>query len=81
MERMKQAFKRLKVDKNRKEPFRKEMKTYYTRTDDGRSRYNNWRKQIMADRFKRSESNPQYFRTASKRNWKPDHSQYGRGGS
>ena len=46
MEKMKQALKRLKVDKNREEPFGKETKTYYTRTDDV------WRRQIKAKGFK-----------------------------
>ena len=46
MERMKRALKRLKVDKNREEHFGKKTKTYYTRTDDDRSRYNQWRKEL-----------------------------------
>ena len=51
---------------NREEPFDKETKTYYTRTDDDRSRYDNWRKKMRSGGFNRSGSNPKYFRTASK---------------
>ena len=78
MERMKRSLKRLKVDKSREEPFGKETQTHYTRTDDGRSRYDTWRKKRKASGFKRSESNPQYFRTASKKRWVHDNYRYGR---
>ena len=41
MEAMKKELKRLKIAENREEPFVKETKTYYTRTEESRSRYNN----------------------------------------
>ena len=37
MEEMKKELKRLKVIKNREEPFTKETRAFYTRTDDNRS--------------------------------------------
>merc|ERR1712030_302999 len=51
--------------------------TYYTRNDENRSRYDDWRKQIRSEGFRRSESNPKYFWTASKNNWKRDSSKFG----
>merc|ERR1712105_299278 len=55
----------------------KETATYYTRNDENRSRYNDWRKQIRSEGFRRSESNPKFFRTASKNNWTRDNSKFG----
>ena len=47
MEAMKKELERLKIVENREEPFAaKEMKTYYTKNDDNRSRYDNWKKNI-----------------------------------
>ena len=69
METMKKELKKLKVAENHEEPFMKETKTYYTRTEESRSCYNNWKNNLKSDGYKRSESNPRYFRTASKRKW------------
>ena len=83
MEDMKKELKRLKVAENQEEPFKKETKTFYTRNEDSRSRYNNWKNSLEKDGYKRSESNPNYFRTASKRRWIRDDPElrYGRSGS
>ena len=81
MEDMKKELKRLKVAENREEPFMKETKTYYTRNEDSRSRYNNWKNSLKMDGYKRSESNPRYFRTASKKKWIRDDSKFGGGRS
>jgi len=75
---MKKELKRLKIVENREEPFaNKETKTYYTRNDDNRSRYDNWRKNIRSDGYRRSETNPKYFRTASRNKWIRDSSRFG----
>ena len=55
MEDMKKELKRLKVAENREEPFMKETKTYYTRTEESRSHYNNWKNNLKSDGYKRSE--------------------------
>ena len=55
MEAMKKELKRLKVAENREEPFMKETKTYYIRTEESRSRYNNWKNNLKSDGYKRSE--------------------------
>ena len=81
MEKMKRELKRLKVVENREEPFGKDTKTYYTKTDDNRSRYNRWRNDLKTQGYKRSESNPRYFRTELKNKWICDDSKYGRSGS
>jgi len=75
---MKRELKRLKIVDHREEPFAsKETPTYYTRNDENRSRYDDWRKKIRSEGYRRSESNPRYFRTASKNNWKRDNSKFG----
>merc|ERR1712105_567058 len=78
---MKRELKRLKIVDHREEPFtpfaNRETATYYTRNDENRSRYDDWRKKIRSEGFRRSESNPKYFRTASRNNWKRDSSKYG----
>ena len=78
---MKRELKRLKIVDHREEPFapfaNRETATYYTRNDENRSRYDDWRKKIRSEGFRRSESNPKYFRTASKNTWKRDNSKYG----
>ena len=75
---MKRELKRLKIVKNREEPFaskKEETRAYYTRNErnqdrfENRSRYDTWRKNIKNDGYKRSETNPQYFRTDSRRRW------------
>merc|ERR1712105_96240 len=48
-----------------------------TRNDENRSRYDDWRKKIRSEGFRRSESNPKFFRTESKNNWKRDSSKFG----
>jgi len=58
METMKKELKRLKGAENHEEPFVKETKMYYTRTEESRSRYNNWKNNLKSDGYKRSESNP-----------------------
>ena len=67
---MKRELKRLKVVDHREEPFapfaNRETATYYTRNDENRSHYDDWRKKIRSEGFRRSESNPKFFRTASK---------------
>ena len=78
METMKKELKRLKIAENREEPFAaKETKTYYTKNDDNRSHYDNWRKNIKSDGYRRSETNPKYFRTASRKKWIRDDSKFG----
>merc|ERR1711984_21943 len=81
-EAMKRELKRLKIEDHREEPFapfaNRETETYYTRNDENRSRYDDWRMQIISEGFRRSESNPKFFRTASKNNWKRDSSKFGR---
>ena len=65
-EQMKKELKRLKIVDHRDEPFaNKDTITHYVRNDD-RSPYDNWRNQIQSEGFRRSDSNPKYFRTASK---------------
>merc|ERR1712030_127714 len=41
------------------------------------SRYDNWRNQIQSEGFRRSESNPKFFRTASKVRYHRDNSKFG----
>merc|ERR1712237_239710 len=78
METMKKELKRLKIVENREEPFAgKETKMYYTGNDDNRSRYDNWKRNIKSDGYRRSETNPKYFRTASRRKWIRDDSLFG----
>ena len=77
MEAMKKELKRLKIAENREEPFAKETKTFYAKTEENRSRYNNWKNNLKSDGYRRSESNPKYFRTASKRKWIRDDSKFG----
>ena len=77
MENMKKELKRLKVIENREEPFNKETQAFYTRTDDTRSRYDSWRRNLKSDGFRRSDSNPMFFRTASKNRWIRDNSKFG----
>ena len=49
---MKKELKRLKIVENREEPFAaKETKTYYTKNDDNRIHYNNWRQNIRSDGY------------------------------
>ena len=74
-ENMKKELKRLKVAENCEEPFQKENKTYYTRNEDTRSRYNSWRNR--SDSYKRSGSQPKYYRSDSNKRWIRDSSQYG----
>ena len=63
---MKKELKRLKVIEKREEPFSKgEIKVFYMKMNDGRSRYDGWRRDLQREGFKRSESNPGYFRTDS----------------
>ena len=81
MEKMKKELKNLKVAENREKPFSKETKTYYTRTDGDRSRYDNWRNKMRSGGFKRDGSSS-WFRTSSK--GKCEHEQpmrYARNGS
>ena len=54
-EAMKKELNRLKVAENREEPFAKETRTYYTRTDD-RSRYNNWKRNLKLNGYRRLDS-------------------------
>ena len=52
---MKRELKRLKIVDHREEPFaNKETATYYTRNDENRSRYDDWRKKIRSEGFRRS---------------------------
>ena len=44
METMKKELKKLKVAENHEEPFAKETKTFYAKTEENRRRYNNWKK-------------------------------------
>ena len=62
-EQMKRELKRLKIVDHRDEPFaNRDTTTHYVRDDD-RSRYDNWRNKIQSEGFRRSESNPKFFRT------------------
>ena len=71
---MKKELKRLKVVENREEPFSKETQTFYTKVDDGQSRYDNWRQDLKRDGFRRSDLNPNYFRMDLRRRWIRDDS-------
>merc|ERR1712055_687835 len=66
---MKRELKRLKVVDNRDEPFApfstKETPTNYVKPDN-RSRIDDWRSRLQSRGYRRSESRPGYFRTASK---------------
>ena len=65
---------------NREEPFAKVTNTFYTRSEDNRSRYDNyqnWKNNLKSDGFRRSASNPKYFKTASKKRWIRDDSKFG----
>merc|ERR1712105_88144 len=74
---MRRELKRLKIVDHREEPFAdRDTVTHYVRDDD-RSRYNNWRNQIQSEGFRRSESNPKFFRTASKVRYHRDNSKFG----
>jgi len=75
---MKRELKRLKIVDHREEPFAPfaNRETYYTRNDENRSRYDDWRNKIRSEGFRRSESNPKFFQTASKNNWKRDNSKF-----
>ena len=74
---MKRELKRLKIIDHREEPFaNKDTLTNYVRNDENRSRYDDWRKKIRSEGYRRSESNPKFFRTASKNNWKRDNSKF-----
>jgi len=76
-EQMRRELKRLKIADHREEPFgNRDTTTHYVRNDD-RSRYDNWRNKIQSQGFRRSESNPKYFRTASKGRYQRDNSRFG----
>ena len=87
VEDMKRELKSLKIVENREEPFaakKEETRAYYARNEsnqnrfDNRSRYDDWRNNIKNDGFRRSGTNPQYFRTDSRRErWIRDDSRYG----
>ena len=52
---------------NCEEPFKKDNTTYYVHNnEDNRSRMDNWRNDLKSKGFVRSDSNPRFFRTASK---------------
>ena len=67
----------MKVAENREEPIKKEQKAFYVK-DDNRARLDKWRNDMRAKGFVRSESNPRYFRTASRSNYVRDRSNFGR---
>merc|ERR1712030_120173 len=73
---MRGELKRLKIVDHRKEPFANRDTTHYVRDDD-RSRYDNWINKIQSEGFRRSESNPKFFRTASKGRYQRDNSRFG----
>merc|ERR1712030_10354 len=76
-EQMRRELKRLKIADHREEPFaNRDTTTHYVRDDD-RSRYDNWRNNIQSEGFRRSESNPKFFRTASKGRYQRDNSKFG----
>merc|ERR1712237_283242 len=76
-EQMRRELKRLKIVNHRDEPFaNRDTTTHYVRDDD-RSRYDNWRNKIQSEGFRRSESNPKFFRTASKGRYHRDNSKFG----
>merc|ERR1712074_18375 len=76
-EQMKRELKRLKIVDHRDEPFaNRDTTTHYVRDND-RSRYDNWRNKIQSEGFRRSESNPKFFRTASKDRYHRDNSRFG----
>ena len=74
---MKKELRKMKVIENREEPFKKEEKAFYVK-DDNRARIDKWRNDMQAKGFVRSESNPRYFRTASKSNNVRDRLNFGR---
>ena len=50
--------------------------------DDAQNRYVNWRRNLKADGFRRSDSNPRFFRMTSRNQWIRDDSKFrGRSGS
>ena len=73
-------LKRLKVADNRDEPFAqqstRETPTNYV-TNDKRSRFDDWRSRLQSRGYKRSESRPGYFRTASRGEYVRDSSKFG----
>ena len=72
----------IQVAENLEEPFKKEYTTYYIlNTEDNRSRMDNWRKDLKSKGFVRSDSNPRFFRTASKNTYVRDNSKFSRQGS
>merc|ERR1712030_240225 len=76
-EQMRRELKRLKIVDHREEPFaNRDTTTHYVRDYD-RSRYDNWRNKIQSEGFRRSESNPKFFRTASKGRYHRDNSRFG----
>ena len=80
MEAMKKELKKLKVAENREEPFAKETKTFYTKNEENRSRYDryeNWKNNLKSNGYKRSESNPRFFKTAYKGRWIRADSKFG----
>ena len=50
IEEMKKELKGLKVIKKREEPFvKEEIQAFYTKMDDGRSRYDGWRRDLKRE--------------------------------
>ena len=77
VELMKKELRKMKVAENREEPFKKEEKAFYVKNDN-RARIDKWRNDMQAKGFVRSESNPRYFRMASRSNYVRDRLNFGR---
>ena len=76
LEMMKKELRKMKVVENREELFKKESKTYFVRDENNRSRYNDWRRDLNARGYVRSDSHPNFFRTYSKNNYLRDSSKF-----
>ena len=63
----------MKVVENHEEPFKKENTTYYVcNNENNRSRMDNWK----VKGFVRSDSNPRFFRMASRNTYMRDNSKF-----
>lgn len=77
---MKKELESLRVIENRGEPFVTETKTYWTKTDDTRSRYAGWKKDLERRGYKRSTSHPAFFKNAANSYVREVDSRYARTG-
>ena len=69
LELIKKEQRKIKVAENREEPFKKEGKTVYVKNENNRSKIDNWRNDMRARGYVRSDSYLKFFRTVSKNNY------------